>query len=367
MSFNRRHFLVAPVLARMAGAQEAEKTGTAVIGTGNRGAYLLRGVMEQPEAKVMAVCDTKPDRLDKAATSASRDNPATYSDWRRIIERQDIGAVVIATPPHLHAEMSIAALESGKHVYCEKPVAVTAEQVKALVAAAKASKKVFTSGQQLRSTIRYTQMVRKIREGAIGDVIMVKAQRHATADLPHDGTSGDWYFDVAKSGGYLIEQSVHNLDLCNWVVGALPVKACGFGAIVHYKNQPPGRTIFDCGSMTFEYPGGVQLSFTQNVFSPRGLPAGGQLAHVFGSKGAADLMGTGMMYPLGPGEPVLLAEKVQESPHAHLTAFYKCLREGGPNPADITVGATAALTAILGHEAMVQGKVVNWSELGVQL
>jgi predicted dehydrogenase len=367
MSFNRRHFLVAPVLARMASAQEGAKTGTAVIGVGNRGAYLLRGVMEQPEAKVMALCDIKPDRLDKAATAASRDNPTTYSDWRRIIERKDIDAVFIATPPHLHAEMAIAALESGKHVYCEKPIGVTAEQVGALVKVAKASKKVFTSGQQLRSMSRYSQIVQKIREGVIGDVIMVKAQRHANADLPHDGTSGDWYFDVTKSGGYLIEQSVHNLDMCNWAVGAHPVRACGFGSIVYYKNQPPGRTIFDNGSMTFEYPGGVEMAFTQNVFSPRGLPAGGQLLHVYGSKGAVDLMGSGMMYPLGQGEPVTLAEKTQESPHAHITAFYKCFLEGRPNPADITVGATAALTAILGHEAMVRGKVINWSDLGVEV
>ncbi|MBK7930066.1 MAG: hypothetical protein IPJ98_22130 [Bryobacterales bacterium] len=67
--------------------------------------------------------------------------------------------------------------------------------------------------------------MRKIREGAIGDVIMVKAQRHATADLPHDGSSGDWYFDVSKSGGYLIEQSVHNLDACNWAIRAHPTRA----------------------------------------------------------------------------------------------------------------------------------------------
>ena len=65
---------------------------------------------------------------------------------------------------------------------------------------------------------QFQEAVGKIREGVIGDVIMVKAQRHANADLPHDGTSGDWYFDVTKSGGYLIEQSVHNLDLCNWVI-----------------------------------------------------------------------------------------------------------------------------------------------------
>ena len=119
---------------------------------------------------------------------------------------------------------------------------------------------------------------------------MVKAQRHAAADLPHDGTSGDWYFDVTKSGGYLIEQSVHNLDLCNWVIGSHPLRACGFGGILLYKNDPPGRTIFDCGSLTYEYPKGVKMSFTQNVFHPASMPNGNQYVYVYGTKGAVDLM-----------------------------------------------------------------------------
>jgi predicted dehydrogenase len=368
MKLHRRSFLLGSAAGSLAAAQSAGPIPTGVIGTGNRGAYLLSGVLEQPAAKVAAVCDIKPDRLDKAASAAARDNPTTYNDWRRVIERKDIGAVFIATPPHLHAEMAIAALQAGKHVYCEKPVGTTAAQVRDLVRAVKAAKPVFVAGQQLRSYKQLGECVRKIREGVIGEVIWVKAQRHATADLPHDGTSGDWYFDVARSGGYLIEQSVHNLDLCNWVIGSRPTRACGFGGIQFYKNQPPGRTIFDCGSLTYEYLNGVKLSFTQNVFHPRTLPLGGQYVHVYGMTGAVDLMNAATMHPLGAeGQPTVLAEKQQEPPHAHITAFYDCITQGAPSPADIVVGATAALTAILGHEAMVKQKVVNWSDLGVEL
>ena len=81
--------------------------------------------MEQPSAEVVALCDLKPDRLDKAATTARRDNPKTYTDWRQIVDRKDIDAVYIATPPYLHSEMAVAALKSGKNVYCEKPIGVT--------------------------------------------------------------------------------------------------------------------------------------------------------------------------------------------------------------------------------------------------
>ncbi len=367
MNVDRRFFLLGSAVAAHA-FQPDHSVGTAMIGTGNRGSFLLQGVLQQPNAKVLVVCDTKPDRLDKAATTAVRDRPATYADWRRVLERKDVDAVFIATPPHLHAEMAIAALQAGKYVYCEKPVGITPAQVRAILQAARGSKTVLVAGQQLRSQKQLSETVRQIREGAIGDVIMVKAQRHATADLPHDGTSGDWYFDVTKSGGYLIEQSVHNLDLCNWAIGAHPLRASGFGGILMYKNDPPGRTIFDCGSLTYEYPNGVKLSFTQNVFHPAGMPGGGQYVYVYGTKGTVDLMGSATLYPLGTGrQPVVLSPKIQEDQFAHITAFYASITKGTPPPVDITIGATAALTAILGHQAMVQSKVVEWSDLGVDV
>src|SRR5919205_30294 len=304
MSVNRRSFLAASAAAAAQSAlgQSAGKVKTAMIGVGGRGTFLLTGVLEQPDAEVVALCDIKPDRLDKAATTAARDNPKTYTDWRQIIDRKDVYAVYIATPPYLHSEMAVAALKAGKNVYCEKPIGVTPAQVKAVVEAAKSAKTVFTAGQQMRSQKLLREAVGKIHDGIIGDVIMVKAQRHAPTDLSHNGTSGDWYFDVNKSGGYLIEQSVHNLDACNWVIGSHPVRAEGLGGIMLYKNDPPGRTIYDNGSLIYEYPNGVKMSFTQNVFHPRTMPGANQYIYVYGTKGAVDLMGTNSptMYPLDP-------------------------------------------------------------------
>jgi myo-inositol 2-dehydrogenase / D-chiro-inositol 1-dehydrogenase len=366
MDLDRRFFLLGSALAAQA-FQSEKSVNTAMIGVGNRGSFLLQGVLRQPNAKVLALCDIKADRLDKAASAAAKDNPATYADWRQVIERKDVDAVFIATPPYLHSEMAIQAIKAGKHVYCEKPLGITPSQVRALLDAAKGSNKVFVAGQQLRSQKHLAEAVRRIREGVIGDVIMVKAQRHATTDIPHDGTSGDWYFDVTKSGGYLIEQSVHNLDLCNWAIGSHPLRACGLGGIVLYKNDPPGRTIFDCGSITYDYPNGVKMSFTQNVFHPASMPNGNQYVYVYGTKGAVDLMIATMYPPEKGSQPVVLSPKIQEDDFAHIAAFYDSIVHGTPPPADIKIGATAALTSILGHEAMVQEKVVTWSDLGVEI
>ena len=370
MDVNRRFFLLGSAAAAQStfGQSDAARIPTAMIGTGNRGSYVLKGVIEQPNTKIAALCDIKPDRLDKAATAAAKDNPATYTDWRKIIDRKDVEAVFIATPPHLHAEMAVAALQAGKHVYCEKPIGITPEQVRDVVKAAKASRKVFTAGQQMRSMKQLQEAIGKIRQGAIGDVIMVKAQRHGSSDLPHDSSSADWYFDVNKSGGYLIEMSVHNIDACNWAIGQHPSRCAGFGGTLLYKNDPPGRTIFDCGILAYDYPNGAKMSFTQSVFHPSGLPNGNQYIYVYGTKGAVDLLPSTNMYPLGPKAPgTPLAVKTQEAPHAHITAFYDSITKNAPNPADITVGATGALTSIMGHLAMTKQKVVTWEELGVNL
>jgi predicted dehydrogenase len=366
----RRHFLLSSAFAAQAtfAQSPSEKVNTAMIGVGNRGSFLLKTVLAQPNAKVVAICDIKPDRLDKAATAAARDNAKTFTDWRKVLDEKGVDAVYIATPPYLHSEMAIAALRAGKNVYCEKPIGITPKQVRDLMKEAKASKKVFHAGQQLRSMKTYQDAVAKIRAGAIGDVIWVKAQRHASADLPHDGSSGDWYFDINKSGGYLVEQSVHNLDLANWAIGAHPVKANGQGSTVFYKNDPPGRSIFDSGSITYEYPNGVLMSFTQMVFHPRGLPIGGQYIHVYGTKGAVDLMGGTNLYSLDPKiQPVQLVPKQQEDENAHTEAFYDAITKGVPSPANIDIGATAALTAILGNEAMTTGKTFTWKDFGVDL
>jgi myo-inositol 2-dehydrogenase / D-chiro-inositol 1-dehydrogenase len=370
MDLDRRLFLLGTAAAAQSafGQGDAERIPTAMIGTGNRGSFVLKGILEQPNARVAALCDIKPDRLDSAATSAARDKPATYTDWRRIIDRKDIDAVFVATPPHLHAEMAVAALQAGKHVYCEKPIGITAEHVRNVVNAARASKKVFVAGQQLRSQKHMQQAVAKIREGAIGDVLMVKAQRHGSADLPHDSSSADWYFDVNKSGGYLIEMSVHNVDACNWAIGQHPIRCAGFGGIGLYKNDPPGRTIFDSGVLAYDYANGAKMSFTLNVFHPSGLPNGNQYIYVYGSKGAVDFMGSTNFYALAgkaPGVP--LATRGEDGQHAHVTAFYDCITKGAANPADITVGASGALTSIMGHMAMTRQTVVTWEELGVKL
>jgi hypothetical protein len=98
------------------------------------------------------------------------------------------------------------------------------------------------------------------------------------------------------------------------------------------------------------------------------MPGNDQSIHIFGSKGAVDLLYSTNMYPLGTKGPATpLAVKREEPPHAHVTAFYDCITKNAKNPAGIEVGATGALTAIMGHLAMTTQKMITWEEMGVQL
>jgi predicted dehydrogenase len=370
---NRRYFLFGSLAAGLASpgaaAQSATGTiGTAMIGTGNRGAYLLKGVLRQPGVKVTAVCDIKPDRLDRAATVAAQHKPFTTSDYRKVLERKDVDAVYIATPCDLHVEMAIAALEAGKHVYCEKPIGITPDSIAKLVAVARKSKPVFQAGQQRRSESRLRQTIEKIHKGEAGQVVMVKAQRHAGDDLDHDGPSADWFFNASRSGDVLVEMSVHNLDVCNWVINSLPERAAGFGGTLVWKNDPPGRTNMDGYSLSYEYANGVKLSYTQVFFHPDEMPNGGQYTNVFTTLGGVDL-DKSTFYPRDSktGKARVLVGPVEEDREAHIKAFFDSVRSGKKPPADIMAGATGALTAILGREAIYQKKVIEWRDFGVKL
>ncbi|MEZ5399098.1 MAG: Gfo/Idh/MocA family oxidoreductase [Bryobacteraceae bacterium] len=358
---NRRSFLA----AAPAFAFQSAPTGVGMIGVGNRGAYVMKSVLEQPGVRVAALCDLKPDRLDKAASAAARDNPKTYTDWKKLLADPSVNAVHVSTPCDLHVEMAMAALAAGKHVYCEKPVGITPESVSRLVKAARASKLVFQVGQQLRSNTRLRRTIEQIHAGVIGDVVMIKAQRHSGDDLDHNGPSADWFFDAKRSGDVIVEMSVHNLDVCNWIARSRPARAAGFGGALVWPNDPPGRTNMDGYTLSYEYDNGVKMSYSQVFFHARGMPGSGQYWYVYGTKGSVDLQ-EAMLYPLARGsQPSQLAPPTEEKLDLqHVAAFYDAIRKGTPVAADIEVGAVGAMTAIMGREAIYRKTMLSWKDLG---
>ncbi len=378
IELSRRVFLAGATtatLSRSANAMaDAELVNVGVIGNGIRGTFLVESLLKLPAVKVKALCDIKADRLDRAATLAARDDPATFSDYRALLDRKDIQAVWIAVPCDLHVEMAIAALRAGKHIYLEKPVGITPESIRELLMAAKGSRKVFQTGQVMRSYPYLKTAVARLREGIAGEVIMLRAWRHSSDDMDHNSSSADWFFNAKRSGDLIVENAIHNLDVCNWLVDSRPERAAGFGGTLLWKNDPPGRTNMDGYTLSYEYANGVKMSFTQLAFHPAALPHGGWGFQVYGTKGAVDVLygreGKVSYYKRERGaQPVVLSQSADSAPQdLHFEAFFEAVRTGKTDvPGGLEVGVIAALTSIMGREAIYRKKVMTWSGMGVEI
>ena len=371
MNGTRRSFLLGSAAAAAASGAELREVRTAFIGVGNRGTSLLRQALAKEQVPVAAVCDIEPARCEQAAALASRFKPGTVRDWRGVLERSDVEAVVIATPCDLHAEIAAACLQANKYVYCEKPLGIYPEEVDRVLKAERGSKVFLQIGQQMRYWPWLKGAVPHIHSGLIGKVLLIKAQRHSSAPVAGEReTLPPWYLDVKRSGDRIVENGVHNLDVCNWMAGALPVAAFGFGKVYLPKPEPAGTHYMNGYSVMYQYANEVNLTFSEASLHPRGLKelAGGQWYAVFGEKGTIMVKSrSALFYEMhSTGEPrELLAPAEQDVKEDAMGDFYGSIRENRRPFADIHVGATAALTTMMGRQAIYEKRMVTWKELGV--
>jgi len=387
---DRRQFLLGSAVAAASSQLRAAPDGevrAAQVGIGARGTTLLRQVLAEERVRITAVCDILPEARDKAQSAASRDNPRSYTEWKQLLDLKDVDAVVISTPCDLHAEMSAAFLEAGKYVYCEKPLGVTPEQVDLALRAARRSKTFLQIGLQLRYFATMQEAIRQIHGGLVGRQYVIKAQRHSGRSRPVPGRPErvrlPWYNDVKRSGDLIVENAVHNLDACNWIADSRPVSAYGHGKRYFPQPVPAGSAMLDGFSVEYIYENEMHVDYSQLSFHSRQLKElpNGMWYTIFGEKGSVFLThSAATFYDLyGEAEPrEMLSEEVkalakkwsrdgaQEGENA-MTEFFACIREGRKPLADIRVAATAALTAILGREAIYKGRSVTWKELGVEV
>jgi predicted dehydrogenase len=342
---------------------------TASIGIGKRGSTLLEQVLRQENVRVTAICDIDPQARDQAQSMAARDNPRSFTDYHKVLDLQDVDAIMVATPCCLHAEMAAACLDAGKYVYCEKPLGITPEQVDLALRAAQRSKVFLQIGQQLRYMPGLREVIRQIHEDKVlGQPFVIKAQRHSTPIRPEaEQARPAWYKDVKLSGDLIVENAVHNLDVCNWVAGSRPESAFGHGKKYFPKPIPAGTLMMDGFSVEYVYENDMHLDYSQLYLHPRSLKelANGQWYFVFGEKGAIDLS-KGILYQHASEETrALVTPAVRDANENAVTEFYACIRENRKPAADIKVAAVAALTAIMGREAISRRRRVTWKELGV--
>ncbi len=253
----------APAILAKPGPNEAVNYG--VIGTGTQGCTLLKFLTTIPAGRCVATCDIYPPNLKKGVETIGN-NPATYEDYRRLLERSDIDAVLIAVPLNLHARIVVDALHAGKHVFVEKSMFFKEEEAGQIRQAAAAHpKQVLQVGLQRRSSVLYQVAMEMIRKGALGKITFVRAHWHRNSDWrrpipdPQYERLINWRMYREYSGGLMAELASHQIDVANWAIGAEPVSVVGTGGIDYWRD---GRETCDNVQAIFEYPGGQKLLFS---------------------------------------------------------------------------------------------------------
>jgi predicted dehydrogenase len=244
------------------------------IGTGSEGCDLLKQLTTIPEGRCIATCDIYPPNLKRGVETIGS-NPETYAggptDYRRMLERKDLDAVMIATPLNLHSQMVIDSLNAGKHVFVEKTMYFKEEEGDQIKKAAKAnSKQVVQIGLQRRSSVLYNVAIQMIRKGALGKVMFVRAQWHRNNNWrrpvrdPKFERLINWRMYREYSGGLMAELASHQVDIANWAFGAEPVSVMGTGGIDYWKD---GREVCDNIEVIFRYPEGRKMLYSSILYN----------------------------------------------------------------------------------------------------
>ncbi|MBU0754138.1 MAG: Gfo/Idh/MocA family oxidoreductase [Planctomycetes bacterium] len=235
----------------------------AMIGVGRQGRLILGELEKFGFVKVAALCDTDERRLKSAQRRAPE--ARIYDDARALLDgEKEVQAVFLATPTHQHREIAVAALEAGRHLYCEAPLATTLEDAKAIAAAAAQAKALFHGGLQLRANPIYQLARSFVRSGAIRDVVALRGQYHrkgserVPADDPAREKALNWALYRESSIGLPGEKGIHSFDTVNWFLGKRPVAVAGWGEIMLHRD---GRDIPDTVHCVLSYPDQVKMIY----------------------------------------------------------------------------------------------------------
>jgi predicted dehydrogenase len=387
-------WILAPgALGRAAGPAASDRTVVGLIGCGDFGRrqHLRKLMLNNPRIRVAAVCDV--DELHRS--SAAQDilartgkPPGIYKDFRGLLDRPDIEAVLIATPDHWHALVAVAAMEAGKDVYCEKPLSFSVAEGRAMVAAARRYGSVFQTGSQQRSDAYYFRQAHElVRSGAIGRVerVVLHIGSSPTGNwqpprTPPQGLDWDfwlgpapyadytpdrchyffrWYSDY--SGGVITDHGAHQCDIAQWIIGADdsgPTRVAGSGTF--RPDLPRDVAITFQVEFTYGRHQDVQLVLTSEK-SPRS-----NTVEIYGSKGWLSVS----RRRLQAEHPEILSadaaavdyqNRLTESYAAHHANWLDCIRTRERPRCDVEIGHRAVTLCHLANIAIRLDRPLQWN------
>ena len=386
-STNRRNFLAGALagVAGLAAQAQGRKLRYAVVGVGNRGRNAHLPLLREhvPQVEIAAICDITPENLQQAL--AATPGAKGYDDYHKMIAAEpNLDAVVVVIPNFRHAEVAIAALDAGKHVFCEKPMATHLADADRMIQAARKNQRILQVGQQMRYSLVYQRMGELIRDKTIGDLEYIQARlfrgdwnpRSWKYTDPATGKAANWRFLTKCAGSSLMEDGIHELDVIHWLAAADPLRIQAQGGNNVFKD----RETIDNAGLLIEFANQVRCTFAYTVFTA--VP-NGRSFRFFGSKAEMTVEGTAH-------EPVIViqpyrgkAERIPvsrlrpeeasfkeaaggpdadiETVRAH-QAFVKSIVDKAPVFADSQVGRDAVHISAAAEHALRVGQIVPWSQ-----
>lgn len=383
-------------------ADTPRKTVVALIGCGGRGTGVASTFARQPDVEVAYACDVEAARAESAAQklgAIAGPAPRTIADLREVLKDERVQAVIVATPDHWHGPATLLALEAGKHVYVEKPCSHNIREGRLMIEAARRHKLVVQTGTQSRSGPHVHEAMKRLRDGAIGDVLVAKAWNsqkrrdigHGAASEPPNGFDFDtwqgpaprrpyqanlhrygwhWVFDYGT--GDMGNDGVHDIDLARWGLGVEthPARVLASGGKYFFDDD---QQFPDNQYVVFEYPGDGavghqrQLIFEQRIWSPyrqEGYENGNAF---YGTKGML-LLGKGDGWQLfGAKNKLLERGEVVDREVPHARNFLECMRTGERPTADVEIGHFSASLCHLGNLATRLGRPLTFDGRAEQI
>ena len=379
-----------------------DKLNIGFVGVNNRAREDLLEVAKTGE-NVVALCDVDENYLARAAKEFP--SAKTYTDFRQLIDQKDIDAIVVATPDHIHAVAAVAALKSGRHCYCEKPLARTISEVRAITAAAEKHKSVTQIGTQIHAGNNYRRVVELVQSGVIGDVKEVHVWVNVTyggkkwptefppvpAGLHYDLWQGPiqpapyspewvpfkWRNWWEFGGGALGDFGCHYMDLPFWALGLkYPISAEAEGPERDEHSTPPWlivrylfphyKTLAPDGSLSaWAYKPPLALTWYHGGRQPSPDILPSDLANKWksgvlfiGSKGRL-ISDYGNHQLIGVEKPSELSVHVPDS-IGHHKEWTEACKTGGKTTCSFDYSGPLSETALLGNVAFRTGKKIEW-------
>lgn len=374
---NRRRFLGYSAAAGIAlthpaggdAAHTANSVRVGLVGVGNRGTALARALLELGTARVVAVCDIDSRNRHRAqgiVEKATGERPEACERVDSLVARADVDAVVAAVPCDQHTRLYQRVLESGKHLYAEKPLAICVEDCDALIATATSLPElVFHIGYQRRSNPRFVDGIERLKRGDFGTLIEC-ACSWSSSNGPMEGNSG-WLGQRARSGDWMLEQAVHLWDVLCWSQGGPPASAVGHGRQDIFPRSMHLRDVTDFYVANLTWANGFTASVRHSWIDPPFARGNGVTMQFVGSEGALELVSGLMSMRDRKNQPTALRSSTSSDSALAITNFISAINTPTSSrahaPSTLSDAKLATQVGLLVRRAVDERRVVTWDEL----